>query len=314
MIHNLKDYQAVFIAETGKYLVHLPAGDYYIAGATEPVTIHGYSGQTITVPDLVSVKIGTRAAKKLVMLQEESGKVVTLEEYNHFKNELDQYKTEFGTYHYPDLETEFELRHKAEYYEKLEKVFDNPPLVLSDIKFTLIGELADTGSEFITSSFEFASNGFWHGASPYRVNIAMIARDEFERMKKLTDKLSNGNHSGLRYAKFDDKSIFNDMDVSMCPAINSEVDKFGSAYRLHATLEAAKANEEIVRKYIRDKIQMYINADKGIDDVTALEMLQGLESVQAEISKFKLMKTSKGSKMHALNTINKLISRIKSTK
>lgn len=311
MINNLKDYQAVHIVATGKYLVHLPAGTYYF-GSKDPIEIRGYSGQTLTVENPKEIRIGTKAPKTLLFLKNELGERIEVKEYNDFLESIKQYETEFDTFHYPDLETEFEVRRKIDYYEKLEKVYDNPATVLNPVsQIEIVGELSDTGSEFIQSSFEFGQNGFWHGASPFRVNIALVAKDEFKKLQALSDKLTNSDHSGLRYAKFENSYIFTDRDVGLCPAINIDADKFLSASRLFADLESAQAYEKLTRDYIREKIKVYINKDKGLEETTAFEVLQGLERIYAEVASFKLMKTSKGSKHHAIGIINDLITKVK---
>jgi hypothetical protein len=311
MINNLKDYQAVHIVATGKYLVHLPAGTYFF-GSGDPVEIRGYSGQTLTVENPYEIRVGTTRPKSVLFMKDSKGNRVEVKEYNDFRESIKQYETEFGTYHYPDLETEFEVRRKLDYYENLDKIFDNPATVLNPVsQIELVGELSDTGSEFIQSSFEFGQNGFWHGASPYRVNIALVAKDEFKQLQALSDKLTNSDHSGLRYAKFENSYIFNDRDVGLCPAINIDADKYMSASRLFADLESAHAYEKLTRNYIREKIKVYINKDKGLEEITAFEVLQGLEKIYAEVASFKLMKTSKGSKSHAIGIINDLITKVK---
>lgn len=296
MINGLQDRQAVKVGE--KYLVCLK----YTYGFEIVV-----DGKLITIPQtpflvdrIDNFQYRSASKPKIIhYIDPETQAIISHGDLSEVRNQY--YNKNLGEYMYPTLEVEFEHRKKLEKLKAYTPVYEDiDPYEYTKIEFTVVGEMIDTGSDFIQSALSVGLKSFSGENYMFRLDGMSVAMDEILKFK---DKypVDIPTHSGLRYAKVGGTYLFRD----------GEFWWMNSSTRMTTTLQQAKDLEASIRKAVRDRVNITQNVD--IPSKIAYNTLySNLRNIQLQVMSISAMKNSSSNRSNALLAINKLITTIES--
>ena len=306
IISDLKAGEAVEFE--GGFLVNLDSGEYEINGST--VSVNGYGGRQFTVETIDSIFRITKSSPKLTgfTLKAPDGSVTgepfgTLDEF-YILTKANKEGLESG---FLSLADEFHIRTEVGKYNACFKVMSEPEVVKTKVELNVIGTMIDTGSDFIHSALHVGEKSF-ADRGMFKVNLASVALDEFNRIAATLPGLTNATHSNIQYAQYKGSYIFTDYKN-----MNGIADKSNSSV-VYKTLESAKAGERTMRQFVRREINLHsAPADlKDLPDKTIHDLVKLLNHAQTNLYETQSMAKSKGALATGRSKVNEAIEMLKS--
>lgn len=306
IISDLKEREAVEF--DGGYLVHLGSGDYEFGESK--MSINGYGGRQFAVNDIDTVYRITKSEQKLIGFVKKAPDgdrtdepFGSLEEYYRLVK-ANSNGIECG---FDSLDDEFNIRTSLKKYNDCFKVFSEPEIIRTKVDINVIGSLQDTGSDFIHSALHVGKTEFYGGRGVFKVRLAAIALDEFNKLKAEHPKLTNATHSNIEYAQYGGSYIFT--SEKHRPGIDG---KTGSE-AIYKTLEQAKAAEADLRTFVRRQVNLYAKPVTlgSVEATTLTELVNTLQSVNSSLNATKSMQKTKGQLSHAKTKLNEAINLVK---
>lgn len=293
LLEGLQENTAVKVGDN--YIVCLPQGTYEINGERVQVPYQG--GQvTMACEGLIDIAIVTPATKVVDHYKGVEGKTYSIKEREDAVREFYQYYDEdLEQRVFPSLEVEFEVRNRLEPILKAEAVYKETPEYLDPYPLVkVVGEMADTGSEFIQQSYAFGKAGYGKDGV-YRIQSLPVMEDELYRIcEEKGWAYDVPAHSGLRYAKVCDKYVFREDTLFVK----------GEA-RVFASLEEAKAYEKECRHIVRKEVLAKM-ADWPINQPLLGEVITKLESIETKAQSLNVYTKSQSDKRALLSWIRGL--------
>lgn len=298
IIEGLSLNQAIKIGDN--YVVSLPSGLYDIGG--KRVTINGYNPQQITIAGDSMDDIWKVAPEKKIVdyyINEETEQEYTTEERNEASKEMGKYLDEDGDYYFPDLDTEYELRKKLDPILKAKPVYKTIPEEkgkYSDVE--LVGEMIDTGSDFIKQSYVFGKAQFSSGGI-FSVSSLPVMSDQ---VKKTANKLGLDydipNYGGIRFVKVGGAYIFPDKRIYT-----------HGENRVFSVLGDALAYEEQCRKTVDDLIRLK-TSNLRPNEAVLKDIASDVSQIQTSLSKLRVYSRAESDKRILSNKVNKLLEKL----
>lgn len=241
-----------------------------------------------------------RTGKKLTGYKSEDGFVTPLEDLRVLQ---DKYVDEDGDAVYPDLETEYEHKKVIQDITSGEPVYSEPTETRTKIDVKVVGSLEDTGSDFITTAVSIGSTGYTNGKGVYQVRLSDIAKDEVLRHEHGEDKIELPTHSHLTYLKVNGEYVFTG-DRTYYVNLEDKV-------RIVDNLEDAQVLEDMVRKYINNKIAVFLKSNQRTASLPEIaELYNMLVAIRTGVSKLDVKQKSYHGKNALLGEIRKDIERL----
>jgi len=296
MIALLRDFEAVKSGEV--LIIQLPI-NYSQHYAVSGKVIGNRSGHQITIHQDEVLQKYTAPVRNLVKVVLESGIELSPDEMKVIQN---QYKDEDYYTAYPSLEVEFEHRKQLLELEKAERVYEETPEEFIPIELTIIGEMNDTGSKYITTPLVYGKARFsQYTESFYNLNVLFLLADV---MKDFADsnnlKFTNSTHSGYRFAQIDDKYVSNKTWDDMLE---------GKSNRTYKTLQEAKSAEQVYRNDFLNYLRAKFNKNT-LDAASIAQVYAKLESIKNSVRDLEVKQKSYHSKNAAINLINDLLKKL----
>lgn len=295
MIALLKDYEAVKSGEV--LIVQLPSNwqQYAISGKV----LSSRSGQQITIHQDEVLQKYIPPVKTFVKVKFEDNSELSAETFKAIQN---KYIDEDGDTVYPSLEVEFEHRKQLLELSGAEKVYDETPEEFIPIELTIIGEMSDTGSKYITTPLVYGKARFsQYTESFYNLNVlALLADSLTDFSEKNNLKLTNSSHSGYKFAQLDGAYISNKSWDDMLE---------GKSNRTYKTLQEAKSAEQLYRNDFLNYLRAKFNKNT-LDAVSIAQVYAKLESIKNSVRDLDVKQKSYHSKNTTITLINDLLKKL----
>jgi hypothetical protein len=295
MIALLRDFEAVKSGEV--LIVQLPSNwqQYAISGKV----LGSRSGHQITIHQDEVLQKYTPPVKTFVKVVFEDKSELSVEEYRAIQN---KYIDEDGDTTYPSLEAEFEHRKQLLELDKSIKVYDETIEQFTPIELTIIGEMNDTGSKYITTPLVYGKARFsQYTEGFYNLNVLSLLADALKDFAEESNlQLTNSSHSGYRFAKLDDTYVSNKTWDDMLE---------GKSNRTFKTLEEAKSAENIIRNDFLNYLRAKFNKNT-LDAASVAQVYTRLESIKNSVRDLDVKQKSYHSKNATITFINDLLKKL----
>ncbi|AGR48098.1 hypothetical protein SmphiM12_466 [Sinorhizobium phage phiM12] len=307
VFEHLNSFEAVAI--DGGFLAAFPPGTYEIPGITERFTVTNYNGAQFRLDMVEGIqRVTTTPPNHIGFADADGNRVGSLA---HFKELSAELNAMYDSSDPVNIDREYQIKKQLLEYQNATKVMSDPETIRTPVEFKIVGELADTGSDYIQSSFSLGSVGYG-SAGPYKLNASGAAASEFNKlMASYPGKLKNSNHSNIRYAEATGSSsgyIFSTMDETMYPWIKDT----GRVY-VFKTLKEAQTHEAVIRKFVRTLVKAKVEpiTTEDFGPVLVNEILTAVSSIHSQVASISPMKNSSSAKSTAMSQINKLKEKIR---
>lgn len=275
LISGLAQYEAVIVGESmilqlaeNTYLSHR---DYLIDG--EHRTIN--SPQLTLNKDSVIKKI-IKGSKQIIGLTLKDGSYVG---YRTYVAQRDKYAVgEWGDdVEYPSLEAEFEHRKLMQSYEGSEWVYEETPDTYEDVNIKIVGEVADTGSEYIENALSYGQGKF-NNSGFYRLDLLGVITNTVNKFAKQYELTTyNSGTSSVEFIQMGGSYVFNSsFKYNNCFKSNR--------YRVVTTLLEAKVLENEVANDTWKYLSLKFGANLKVTSDSAKIIHEKLCSVQARVN------------------------------
>lgn len=311
IIANLKAGQAILVDD--QILIALPAG--YRGGCLEldGTPVNGIPQQILINKNSVLEYVTTKP-KQILHYKHESGHIITTEAFNLMKSEYEEkyyHPYVFEDYNedefvnYPDLDTEFTCRKKMKELESWNPVYSEPEVVREKVEYTIVGEVQDTGSKYITNPLCEGKGTFSNGTF-YKVDLYGISADvikKYQEKYNMTFTPWSGGNGNFKFMKYKDVYLFNEGVIGIDPS-----DK-RVCYAM--SLEEAKNKEKEHRDYIESLLDTKLKKVVFKPDALYVqEILNKIHSCHSYIVKIEPMRKSRIDYNLALEKISQTINLI----
>lgn len=254
-IEYLKTHEAVACGDV--LIVQLGSGRYAVSGK---VLNHTYNCQiSIAEGEVLQSYCGSQ--KTLIKIITTEGKEYTAEEYYKLNGvDID--------YIY-NLDEEYAHRKLLKSLDEGEKVYEETPEIFTPVDITIVGEMKDTGSKYITTPLVYGNARFSsYDNSFYRLDATQLFVDTIKQFAEDSQLKLEESHS-WKYCKIDGQYI----------ASSTPLEKYAEkAVRMCASLEAAKDLENSIRSEINTYLRGRFNRTE-MNKITAAQVYTDIESI-----------------------------------
>lgn len=272
LISGLAQYEAVIVGESmilqlaeNTYLSHR---DFLIDG--EHRTIN--SPQLTLNKDSMIKKI-IKGQKKIIGLNLIDGSYV---DYPTYVEQRDRYDVDDYS-EYPSLEAEFEHRKLMQTYEGSEWVYEETPDTYEDINIKIVGEVSDTGSEYIENALSYGQGKF-NNSGFYRLDLIGVITNTVNKFAKHYELTTyNSGTSSVEFIQMGGSYVFNSsFKYNNCFK--------SSRYRVVTTLLEAKVLENEVANDTWKYLSLKFGTNLKVTSDSAKIIHEKLCSVQTRVN------------------------------
>lgn len=272
LISGLAQYEAVVVGESmilqlaeNTYLSHR---DYLIDGEHRILNSH-----QLTLNKDSSIKKVIKGHKKVIGLNLINGSYV---DYPTYVAHRDRYEDEEYAA-YPSLESEFEHRKLMQTYEGSEWVYEETPDNYEDINIKIVGEVADTGSEYIENALSYGQGKF-NNSGFYRLDLLGVITSTVNKFAKQYELTTyNSGTSSVEFIQMGGSYVFNSsFKYNNCFKSNR--------YRVVTTLLEAKVLENEVANDTWKYLSLKFGANLKVTSDSAKIIHEKLCNVQARVN------------------------------
>lgn len=305
MLVGLKEYEAVSL-ENGNLLVKLGYGQFVYRNGAGHVTLQGNRECVIHSEGKLfrCESLGKQCIGYYNMEDPTCTVCMSVEEYTSKiqKYEEDYRDPDTEEICYPSLVVEFECRKELESLNKLQAKYEDLGTKETEVVFTVIGSMEDTGSPFIVTPISVGAVRHQGCSGFYKVMSSDIAKNEYLKLvKELGDKFEFEcpYHGNIKYAKVDGKYIF------------SEAYPFGEKHvRSTSSLTEAKRIEQDVRSQVKVKLLDKV-APVAVPSVMLGGLIHTIEDLAKRIKEIDAKQKSLTVKDSATSACKKLLDTLK---
>lgn len=294
MIDGLQEFTAIKIGDN--FIVQLQTGynrkDFIVNGVST-------KAEQMVVNSLDSIYY-QKPSTRVIIHYSDGNTDRSKEDIETIRRELHKCQDEDGEVCFPDLETEFEVRKRVLEVKDFHPVYEEITYPPEKVEIEVVGEMCDTGSEFIHTSYTLGLANFKHSTGAFKVmGETSIAADEFKKIciaKEL--KYEIPTHSGLKYAKINGEYVFTNTNSSFVDSSNN---------RVFATLEEAQAHEKLIRDNVKSVI-LTVTTKDTLDNLSVARVYKELKSIERRVRELDLKQKSRTSKSGLLKALGDLAS------
>lgn len=247
LIQGLKQYEAVLVGES--VILQLAetsyhsSNDYLIDGESRKI-----GSAQITLNKDSTIKKIIKGTRKVVGMNLADGSYV---DYHVYRRQLDKYDVD-GEPEYPTLEEEYQHKKLMQTYQGSEWVYEETPDTYEDIQINIVGEVADTGCQYIENALALGQGKF-NNSGYYRVNLKGVIAATVDKFAKEYELATHQSSDSIEYVQMGGNYVFNNSFK-----YNTDIKNTGG-YRVVTTLQAAK---EVVYQVEHDTWQ-YLSLKYG---------------------------------------------------
>ena len=294
IIKGLKQYQAIKFG--GSFVVALPPYG----------TIFEVCGVSVeNTPQVVVESLGdikrVIPPKKVVVMWERWAEGITPVHYTELQRNLSRhYDDDLDQMIFPSVDDEVEYVRGKAILAEFKPVYEESERQLEPVEITLVGSSEPTGSDFITTPFEYGEANFKGSSGVYKVETSKIAFDALSKYKvdNPDTKIDNPTHSNVRFCIVGGEYVFSGSKRAW-------VESKGSV-NIVTLLKDAQALESEIRGYINAGLDLFCKPTKA-SDIQVKDLRQTLNRVMTGLRSLEVKQKSSNSYNSLLTSLEREI-------
>lgn len=287
-IEYLKTHEAVACGDV--LIVQLGSGRYAVSGK---LLNHTYNSQiSIAEGEVLQSYCGSQ--KTLIKIITTEGKEYTAEEYYKLKGvDID--------YIY-NLDEEYAHRKLLKSLDEGEKVYEETPEIFTPVEITIVGEMKDTGSVYITTPLVYGNARFSsYDNSFYRLDVSQLFVDVVKQFSEARNlKLEKNDNNSWKFCKIDGQYI----------ASSTPLEKYAEkTVRMYPSLELAKNSESSIRLEILQYLYGRFNRQE-LSKTTAAQVFVEVEDIMKKVKSLEVKQKSLSAQTTTLRKLQELLTKL----